>query len=258
MSKDIASISRLPVGIIVLSGALIVVLWTALIFDIDRSEKSAIRQAGSDAGNLAMAFRENVQRTVSAIDQMMIAIIAETDEFGKQNEIPAWAENSPMLRGMGVQVSISGPHGIMIASTLGSSEHVDISDRPHFKYHLDPSAPEPYISVPVIGRNSGKWSIQITRRITRSDGSFGGVIVVSLDPFYFSQFFEKVDLGREGAVDLVGRDGIVRARRSHDSREIGQNVGDTALFKRTQTSSTGTEIARSRLDGITRIFGYAS
>ncbi len=258
MAKDNAPVARRPVGIIAFCAMIVAMLWAALIFDADRSEKSALRQAGSDAGNLAMAFRENVQRTVSAIDQMMIAIIAETNEFGKQYEIPAWVENSPMLRGMGVQVSISGPHGIMIASTLGSSGQVDISDRPHFKYHLDPSAPEPYISVPVIGRNSGKWSIQITRRITRSDGSFGGVIVVSLDPFYFSQFFEKVDLGRDGAVDLVGRDGIVRARRSHDSQEIGQNVGGTALFKRTQTSSAGTEIARSGLDGITRIFGYAS
>lgn len=258
MSKDNASVARLPVGIIVLSAAIVAVVWAALIFDIDRSEKSAIRQAGSDAGNLAMAFRENVGRTVSAIDQMMIAIIAETNEFGKQYQIPAWVENSPLLRGMGVQVSISGPRGIMIASTLGSSERVDISDRPHFKYHLDPSAPEPYISVPVIGRNSGKWSIQITRRITLQDGSFGGVIVVSIDPLYFTQFFESVDLGRNGAVDLVGRDGIVRARRAHNGQEIGQNVGDTALFKRAQTSNTGTEIVRSKLDGITRVFGYAS
>src|SRR5580700_9034403 len=126
MSEDNASFARLPVGLIVLSAAIVAVVWAALIFDIDRSEKSAIRQAGSDAGNLAMAFRENVGRTVSAIDQMMIAIIAETNEFGKQYQIPAWVESSPLLRGMGVQVSISGPHGIMIASSLGNSEPVDI------------------------------------------------------------------------------------------------------------------------------------
>jgi len=258
MAKDDASVARLPVRIIVVSAAIIAVMWAALIFDFDRSEKSAIRQAGSDAGNLAIAFRENVRRTVSTIDQMMIAIIAETNEFGKQYQIPAWVENSPMLRGMGVQVSISGPQGIMIASTLGNSERVDISDRPHFKYHLDPSAPEPYISVPVIGRNSGKWSIQITRRITLQDGSFGGVIVVSLDPFYFSQFFESVDLGQNGSVDLVGRDGVVRARRAHNSHEIGQNVSATALFKRMQSSSSGTEIVRSKLDGITRVFGFSA
>jgi hypothetical protein len=90
MSKDNASVARLPVGIIVLSAAMIAVVWAALIFDIVRSEKSAIRKAGSDAGNLAIAFRENVGRTVSAIDQMMIAIIAETNEFGKQYQIPEW------------------------------------------------------------------------------------------------------------------------------------------------------------------------
>ena len=258
MAKDNTSVARTPVGIIALCAAIIAVLWAALIFDIGRMERLALRQAGSDAGNLAMVFRENVQSTVSAVDQLMLTIIAENSESRSDFRIPVWAKNSPLLKGMSVQISAAGSDGVMVASTLGDNRRVDISDRPHFKYHLDPTAPEPYISVPVIGRNSGKWSIQITRRITRGDGSFGGVLVVSLDPFYFSQFFESVDLGQNGAVDLIGRDGVVRARRARNGQEIGQNVGDTALFKQMQTSRTGVAIVRSRLDGIMRVFGYAS
>ncbi len=159
---------------------------------------------------------------------------------------------------MSVQVSISGPDGIMVASSLASKGRVDVSDRPHFRYHLDPAAAQPYISAPVIGRNSGKWSIQVTRRINRSDGSFGGVVVVSLDPFYFSQFFETVDLGQNGVVDLIGRDGFVRARRARDSQQIGQDVGATALFKQMQASSAGNALIRSKLDGITRVYGYSA
>ena len=52
------------------------------------------------------------------------------------------------------------------------------------------------------GRASGKLSIQITRRVTRKDGSFAGVVVVSIDPLYFSKFFDKVDLGQNGVVAL--------------------------------------------------------
>src|SRR5580658_5194524 len=159
MSKDKASVAGAPLGIIALCLAIVAILWAALIFDADRSKRLAINQAGSDASNLAMAFRENVKRTISAIDQLMVAIIAETNEFGKQYQIPAWVENSPLLRGISVQISIIGPHGIAVASTLGLPGTVDVSDRPHFRYHLDPAAPQPYISAPVIGRNSGKSSI---------------------------------------------------------------------------------------------------
>jgi PAS domain S-box-containing protein len=258
MSKDKWAVARLPVGIIGLCLTIIAMLWTVLIFDADRLERAAIEKGRSDASNLAMAFRENVQRTVSAIDQLLLTIIAENNEIGNQYRIPTWVENSPLLNGLSVQVAISGPDGVTVASTLGVTGRNDISDRQPFRYHVNPSAPQPYISQPMIGQHSGRWSIQITRRISRNDGSFGGVIVASIDPMYFSRFFDEVDLGQNGVVDLIGLDGVVRARRTLNSHQIGQNVGDTALFKRMLDSSSGSEIARSKLDGITRIFGYSS
>jgi two-component system, NarL family, sensor histidine kinase BarA len=135
---------------------------------------------------------------------------------------------------------------------------VNISDRQYFRYHLDPSASQPYISVPVLDRNSGKWSLQITRRIPLKDGSFGGVIVVSIDPSNFTQFFNDVDLGQNGVIDLIGRDGIVRARRELKSQQIGQNVSETTLFKQMQSSDAGNAIVRSKLDGIGRVYGFSS
>ncbi len=77
---------------------------------------------------------------------------------------------------------------------------------------LHPGTPQPYISRPVIGRVSGKPSIQITRRIERPDGSFAGVGVVSLDPADFNRFFQLINLGPNALIYLVGRDGVLRAR----------------------------------------------
>jgi PAS domain S-box-containing protein len=251
-------IARVPFGIIGLCVATMAMLWTVLLIDADRSERAATDKARNDTSNLAMAFRENVRRTIGAIDQLMITIITENNESGSEYHIPTWIENSPVLRGISLQVAISGPDGVIVASTLGVARRNDVSDREAFRYHLNPSASQPYISAPIIGRSTGQLSIQITRRITRTDGSFGGTIDVAIDPFYFSQFFDEVGLGPNGVVDLVGRDGIVRARRALNNRNIGQNVGDTPLFKRMLVSSSGSEIVRSKLDGITRVYGYSS
>jgi PAS domain S-box-containing protein len=231
-------------------------LWGALIYDARRSQEGAIAQSRRDATNLAMAFREHIQRTVSAIDQLLVTIISQLGDDPDQYRIPAWVERSPLLHGMAVQVGIAGPDGIVRDSNLGVSGRVDLSDRPHFRHHIDASAPQPYISVPVLGRVSGKWSIQITRRISGQDGSFRGMVVVSINPDYFSNFFDSVDLGAHGAAMLVGRDGIVRARRDMKTRDAGQDMSRTPLFKKLQTSDTGSYIATSRIDGLERIIGY--
>jgi hypothetical protein len=73
--------------------------------------------------------------------------------------------------------------------------------------------------------------LQFTRRINKPDGSFGGVVVVSVDPFYFTSFYKDLNLGKTGVVTLVGQDGIVRARTSAGGTGIGMDIHTSGLFK---------------------------
>ena len=256
LSKN-GSGARLPLGVFGLCLAVVAALWAVLIFDVERSRSTAVKQARSDASNLTMAFRENVRRTIGAIDQLMATIVAANEDAGDELRIPTWVNTAPLVREIGVQIAIAGPDGITAASTTGPAAPVDISDRAYFRYQLDPSAVQPYIGVPFLGPASGKWSIQITRRITRKDGGFGGVLVVSMDPYYFTQFFQDIDVGNDGLINLIGLDGIVRSRRSHTALEIGQNLSKITLFDLLKRSSSGSEVTHSVSDGVTRIYGYS-
>ena len=57
----------------------------------------------------------------------------------------------------------------------------------------------PDIGKPVLGHLSGKWAIHIARRLTKSDGSFGGVVLAAVDPTYFTRFYQHADLGEQGS-----------------------------------------------------------
>ncbi len=113
-----------------------------------------------------------------------------------------------------------------------------------------------YISKPVLGRSSGKWSIQMTRRVNNG-WQFWRCRVISMDPFYFTEFYKELDIGKKASVTLVGTDGIVRARQSGQDSEIGQDVRKSALMNKAAKDAKGSFISSSAVDSFTRFIVFA-
>ncbi len=244
----------LGLSILACGVAILVILWGSLAVDSHEQRTLRLDQARRDTTNLAIAFREHIGRTLTALDQIMLAIKAEHEADPTRFELPQWLDHSSFLAGLATRVSLVDADGrIRVSSRSFDGASLDTADRLHFRYHLDPGAPQPYISVPVRGRVSGKWSIRITRRLDHADGSFAGTVVVSIDPLYLSQFFETVDLGPGGVANLVGRDGIVRARRAGAEIDIGENLGSEKWRKALDAADRGTFISPSPFDGVERV-----
>src|SRR5262249_35124557 len=111
------------------------------------------------------------------------------------------------------QIAIADRDGTIIGTTEGRAPvAVSVRNEDYFLYHINRNSNALFFGKPVAGGRSGHWSIPLSRRLDASDGSFAGVLIVSLDPYYLARFYETVDLGAGGTVMLVGRDGVVRAR----------------------------------------------
>ena len=94
--------------------------------------------------------------------------------------------------------------------------------------HVARDSGQLFISKPIVGRASGRLSVQLTRRITKPDGSFGGVAVASLDPGYFTAFYGSLDLGKESVISITGSDGVVRANSPVSGAVAAQAPGGPA------------------------------
>ncbi len=228
-------------GSTLLSAMMIALVWIGVGFHLKVENSDAESGAVQNSANLARAFEEHLSRSLYEIDRSLKIIRANylTDPDGF--DLRGWLKISHLFDENTLQVAIISPAGFIKLSNINSATSVgtDLRDREHFTRFVNATTDDLFISKPVVGRTTGKWSVQLARRINNPDGSFGGVVDASLDPSYLSRFYSSVDVGSDGYVRIVGSDGVVRAVGGHSLDALGKDLSKAALFDNLAKQPTG-------------------
>src|SRR5262245_53138283 len=222
---------------------IIAMLWAGVAVKYAEDVQADRRDAERTNTNFAMVFEENVLRSIGEIDKALLYLRRSIETRKETTDFNTIANTTDVLSEIIVQVAIIDADGIMRASNAGPQPApiVDLSDREHYKVHVNSTTDQLFISKPVVGRVSGKWSVQFTRRFTNSDGTFAGVVVASLDPEHLTKFYEKIDFGSSVSISLIGDDGVVRSSGgSAGGYKLGQDLSGSELVKRLQAGANAT------------------
>lgn len=231
-------------------------IWIGLYYKVGSERQIEVNHAIKETANLARAFEEHTLRTIKSADQAVLFLKYKYEKEGRDIDIPLYIREGRFAGQPFVLMGVIDENGDFAVSDQVPFVPSNLKDREHFLIHRDFDSGALFISKPVLGRSSGKWSIQMTRRVNKPDGAFGGVAVVSVDPFYFTEFYKQVDLGKNSSITLVGLDGIVRARQSNQNAELGQDLNNSVLMERLLASNSGYYISKSKVDDIKRIYSY--
>jgi hypothetical protein len=216
----------LVIGVWLTTFVLAAFAWIAAISLSGRDQHDALQRAQRDTANLARIIAEQTTRAVAGTDRILSFIGYDLKRLGASSPLLRYIMRNATFDGdVLLQLTVIDANGFLVQSSAEEvPAGINVADREHFQVHREGAVKGLFISQPVFGRASGKWSIQLSRRVELPDGSFGGIIVASLDPFYFSRIFDDVDVGPQGAISIIGRDGFLRARNVMDEKIIGMDM----------------------------------
>ncbi|HEX3381271.1 MAG TPA: EAL domain-containing protein [Paraburkholderia sp.] len=233
----------------------LILLWTVIFARLSVEKEATYREAMASSAILSAALEQHTIKAIHQVDQITRFVKYEFEKTPNHFDLASTVEKGVVQSETLVQVSLIDEHGRLIANTAElNPAHIDLSDREHFKVHEHENDDQLYISKPVLGRVSGHWTLQMTRRLNHPDGSFAGVVVVSEDPSYFtSDFYNNAAIGREGVIAVISDSGTVLARRTGNANRTSGTFTASGTYP-TSEHVSGTYV--DSIDNVTRIVSY--
>jgi hypothetical protein len=236
----------------------IFLMWTGIALQINHEESLAVETEKNHLHNVAASLREHVQASFRATDDALRLIKFHYESNGLKSlpEVNKYFRAKVIDISKLNQIGVIDEQGIYAFSNLDNHKKMDLSDREHFKIHQEGYPYPLFISKPVLGRASGKWSFQITRKLEKPDGSFNGVVVASFNPVQFLEQFQRAGLNSSSLVGLVGMDGYARALRVGNSNRADDTLKDLQLPIAVSQSDSGSFTSKQFFDSTDRVYVF--
>ena len=239
-----------PVGMLAASGL--------MLFDL---RQDAWDKAQQTSRNLVQILERDIARNLEMYDLSLRGVIDNL-------KAPGLAQVSPELRQLVLfdRAATARDMGVMIVTDENGDSLIDAgavparkanyADRAYFQAHKAQNNLGLYISEPLFSRLLGSRMIVLSRRINKADGTFGGVVLGTLNLTYFTRLFSQIDLGRHGAINLYLHDGTRIMRHPFVEGDIGANIAQAPTFQGFLREHSGSFVHSSVRDGIERSYSF--
>lgn len=223
-----------------------------------------IEQINSGNANLVTAVAQRIEASLSEADQVLNTLAFELE---RTNAGPSSMEQlQPLLVNLVTQMNhvkglfIYAKDGRWIAHSEAASDHLlNNADREYFQFHRDNQSERIRLGPPIVSRSSGEWVIPISRRISDPDGSFQGVVLITLSVPGLQGMLETFRIGNGGAIAafLETKEAVhVLARRPALELPTGRVAPKKWVQEQFGEQRSGTVVAVSPIDGVERFISF--
>ncbi len=213
----------------------------------------------SDTVNLAKSLVQHAEDTFQVADALLVDVVDRVEMGGVLPNAVRRLDTFLVERVQSLQrikaLSVYEDDGFLLTSSLpGHRGKVNVGDQAFFRHHRDSPSSDWFLGPLIRDPLGGDWVLTLSRRIDKPDGSFGGVVQVSIPPRYFANFFGRFDVGTQGSITLLHKDGTVLSRYPYIEGAIGSSISNNPLFREGRGSGTYDYV--SPFDKVARMGGY--
>jgi PAS domain S-box-containing protein len=255
MSGTLRRLYRSPRARIWCGGLLLAAaIWPAVLALIETDRADSLRRADRESRSVVTSVAAEANQTFLAADLLLRALQRTLQDDRNGRDLPAAVKAIGQTDEHVLDVEIADASGRIVQTTGYGAPPADIADQEQFRIHAEGRSKGLFVSAPVPMAPGGHSAIQLTRRLERPDGSFGGVLIASVWFNHFDRFALSADMGSHGVIAIVGEDGIVRERSDVDDSAGNLWQDASQLFDGTLRRPAQPTGYTSRRDGIARVF----
>ncbi|QXH97341.1 GHKL domain-containing protein [Pseudomonas ogarae] len=230
-----------------LAALLLLAIWTATLYLIKVEHLRAQQSAATASLEMGATYEAQMLRAIHEIDQTLKLVKYTYEAEGEPNPLRRLQERALLPPALVFDVSVVNPDGRLVASTrVNDLENIADPDEQQTLRHSDSLS----ISHPWKSPVTGEWRLRFSRRLDAADGRLAGIARVEVDAAYFVSSYDASKLGDQGALGLLGTDGIFRVRRTGETVHAGDTVDYTTVVP--DAENTEAVLSVNGWDGVRR------
>ena len=229
--------------------------WIALFHQLRVERSDAIDAAIERGDSAARLFEKDTVRLLKGVDSLLLLVRQAYEKDPQNLALEELSRQIAIVSDQATDIGLANADGYLTRTSAGPLPRpVYIGDRTHFKAQLDPTTDELYIGLPVTLRSTGKFAIQVSRRLRKPDRSFDGILVASIGPDFVEQFSRALKLGPDSNISVRGLDGDLRA--SYGFSKAAPLKATPAMLTALAQASSGHFWSFGAADGVNRLVSY--
>jgi diguanylate cyclase (GGDEF)-like protein/PAS domain S-box-containing protein len=188
--------------------------WFLLLTNLNQEKQETESNVLKHVAALSRSYADHLTRTMEALDQISLHVKYEWTLSNEQLRLETIKETGLFPPRSFFSVAITDRDGKFLTSTVPNAKNFMVGNRPYFLMQKNAFQDSLYIGVTTYSQISRRYIVPFSRRLAAPDGSFAGIVLVTVVPSYFTANYDDATLGKNGFLGMVGGDRIIRATRT--------------------------------------------